>query len=389
MTRLAAAVSLLAGLGAAEPPVDVQRPEPRLVTGEEFQSALQRPITATWRHVPLRSLLNALSKEREISILLDRRVDPDRELPWDFTGRPLVTELADLAARHGAALSVLPNAVYIGPPDAVRKLRTIVHQREEELLAIAKSKDSGRDLELLRKSVLNWGDLARPADLVSRVASAYRLNVERIDQIPHDLWAGATVPSATAIESLMVVLIQFDLMFDWTDNLAGMRIVRTPEKFAIMRVYSPKNLDPVKTVEQWSAALPGAQIASRNGKILVTGSIEEHEAVEALLRPRLLNGATDPTTASPAPLNRQTFTLKVQQVPVRAVMQELEKRGVIFRYDARALAAAGVDLDTRINLDVEKLDADAFFRAVFDPLKLKFQIDRLTVTLSPREPAAP
>ena len=61
-----------------------------------------------------------------------------------------------------------------------------------------------------------------------------------------------------------------------------------------------------------------------------------------------------------------------------------EESEVEFLYDAKALEAAGVDLDRAIRLDVKDAGADAFFRAVFVPLGLKFEIDGYTVRLSPK-----
>src|SRR3990172_5179417 len=106
MQQIAAAMFLCAWGAAAEPAVEIQPPLPRRVLGEKFRSALDRKITATWKSVSLRSILHAIARERELAILLDRRIDPGRELPWEFSGRDLHTELAALSRGHGAPFSV-------------------------------------------------------------------------------------------------------------------------------------------------------------------------------------------------------------------------------------------------------------------------------------------
>jgi ribosomal protein S19E (S16A) len=75
------------------------------------------------------------------------------------------------------------------------------------------------------------------------------------------------------------------------------------------------------------------------------------------------------------------FTLKIERVPIRAVLKELEKTGAVFVVDEAALKATGKSLDDPVSLDVQKADADTFFKALLGPMDLRFEIDNLTVTI--------
>jgi hypothetical protein len=122
------------------------------------------------------------------------------------------------------------------------------------------------------------------------------------------------------------------------------------------------------TVKLVSTNLPELDVSAEGSELVVRGTLEQHEAVAALL-----NG-------SPA-----KSTTKFKRVPVRAVMKKLEESGVVFTYDAAKLEAAGIDLDQAIDLEVDKATADEFFQALFTPLKLAFEIDNLTVKLTPKK----
>ena len=65
-------------------------------------------------------------------------------------------------------------------------------------------------------------------------------------------------------------------------------------------------------------------------------------------------------------------------------MKTLQEKGVVFEYDVRAFAAANIDLTTPISINVKKAPAAEFFHAIFDPLKVAFEIENVTVTLKPK-----
>ena len=65
-------------------------------------------------------------------------------------------------------------------------------------------------------------------------------------------------------------------------------------------------------------------------------------------------------------------------------MKTLEESAVTFEYSVEDFKRAGIDLETRVDIDVKKATADDFFRSIFEPLGIQFQIDHLTVKLKPK-----
>jgi hypothetical protein len=140
---------------------------------------------------------------------------------------------------------------------------------------------------------------------------------------------------------------------------------------------------PGDAVTAWTSEFPGLVAEARGERVLVRGTVEQHEALERLATGRPLPVADGEPARPAAPRDKRTFTIR-QRVTPRALIETLEKSGIDVVYDARRLHAAGVDLDRPVALELKQAPADEFFRAWCDPLRLDFAIDGVTVRLTPR-----
>lgn len=384
MTITTTAILLLALAGADGTKIVLDRPVPDRLTGGPFRAELDRPVSASWSNLDLRSILTRIAETRRVAILLDRRIDSTQKLAVDLNGETLHEGLATITERVGGRLSVVGSTAFIGPAESASKLRTLVRIRSDELSALSKTVPGRRLVELSRSSTCHWNDLDRPADLIRRIAGRYGLDVVDLDRVPHDLWAGATLPAASPAEALSLVLIQFDLTFQWSDRADAVRIVPVPKEVAIERSYAPVRMRPANALEKIKEVIAAeGRVEFRGGRIRVRGTVEEHESVAALLYPdRRRSARAKPVR--PVPIERRRFTLRIRRVPASAVMQKLEQSGIVFKYDAAALAAAGTDLNRPVTMDVEDATPEEFFGAIFNPLGLKFNVEGLTVTLTPK-----
>ena len=265
---------------------------------------------------------------------------------------------------------------------SLSRLRTLVALRSGELLRLASRLPKERRRQLSRGQTLHWNDLDRPADILQKLATQFDLKIEGLDRIPHDLWAGETFPSANAAEALSIVLIQFGLTFKWSSDAAGVQIVPVPDNVFIERSYRLRGSTAELAAKEWTAKISGLRADAKGNRVLVAGTIEQHEAIIALLRPGSRRPSDSP---KPVPLNHRKYAdLKIEGEPALALIQKLEKTGIVFKYDAKKLAAAGVDLNTKISMDLKDPTADDVLEALCKPLGLKFSTSGLTVTLSPK-----
>ncbi len=349
-------------------------------TGVRFRSELHEPITANWRSVELRSVLQQISLDREVSILLDRRVDPTVTLPVEFVNQPLKDGLTKLAQRFQGGCSVPDNVVYLGPRDSVDKLRTLIALRTEDLASSERPVSKERQQVWLKTRTVRWDDLDSPRAILDRLQADLNFRIENPAQIEHDLWAEAVLPQVNGIEALSLILIQFDLTFGWQDAGQAIELVPAPATVRIERRHKPRGKSVEKTLADWQANWPHAEFQPADREIIALATLEEQEEISAGKPAR----AKPALAEKPIPLDRRQFTLKIKDVSAQDLMIELEKSGIVFDYAPETLAAEGIDLSRFVELDVRKLSADEFFHALFDPLGVKFTIDGLTVTLKPK-----
>ena len=368
------------GVGlSAETDVVLDHPVRKLKSGRDFRREIEKQFSASWRNVPLRSILRRISDDRNVSILLDRRIDPAQLISARIMNETVRTSVATVAKAAAADSRVVGSTFYVGPPAGCEKLRTLIEIRSRQLFAMESSRKS-RQFEITRRRALHWNDLDEPSSLLREIAGRYSLELTGADRVPHDLWAGATLPSINAIESLSLILIQFDLTFDWADAAARVSIVDVPKTVAVEKSYSLRNRSAQQTLADWRQRFGGLDADIKGTRIVVRATVEKHEEIVAHLRPTTGRKQLK-KPPQPISLEHQPFTFRAREATVRSIMKKFEEYGIQFKYDAKKLAAAGVDFEKRITIDVSKVKAEAIFRKLFEPLGLVFNIKELTVTL--------
>ena len=350
-------------------------------TGTLFRRELGKPISINRDDAELRPLLHRLRADREVAILLDRRVDPSLRFDVHVQTVRFRTALEDIAERAGIGVTIVGSTVYFGPTEAAEPLRTIIALRENELDQFSE-RLGRREFELTRMSTLRWPDLARPVDLVRRTADRISLSVDLIDQIPHDLWAGAEMAAVTPIEALSLLLIQFDLTFEWTGPATGIRLVPLPRRIVITRSHAVVGLEMDEALERIRDRFPDVTIELDTREFQADATIEQHEEIAILAR----GGNPDEMEEGEVdfgPLSRRRFTFKVLRQPAGAVLKTLEVNGLDLAYDLERLRAAGVDFNRKISFDLKQATADELFTEICEPLGLEYEIDGDRITLRP------
>ncbi|MFG0335177.1 MAG: hypothetical protein ACF8TS_17610, partial [Maioricimonas sp. JB049] len=202
-------------------------PQTEFHNGSRFERELQRPLVATREDVGIREWLRRLSDDRQVAITLDRRIDPTRSIDVEFRNVRLHGALEQVASSVDATAAVIGETVVIGPADSLGRTRTWIALRNAEVLE--RGDALGRmAFALTRKRELRWNRLTRPAELVARLAEETGLSVAGLDRIPHDLWAAGALSGMDLAEAVMFVLGQFELAFEWTTGMRGIRVVELP-----------------------------------------------------------------------------------------------------------------------------------------------------------------
>ena len=340
------------------------------LTGAAFSKALEQQISIVRGEVELLEMLERLQAEQQVAMLLDRRIDPQTPVIAELRRQRLEAAFGQLASQAGGGLSIVSDTVYVGPLETVRTMRTLIELRQNELLD---QKDLGaRAFQLTGRRRIAWPDLTEPSRLVSDIARQYQLTVSGLDLIPHDLWRGGHIAHANAAEALLILLLQFDLSFEWLPNATGIQITPVPEQVALARLHTPKGMSLEAAATLASDAFPTAQVSREGTKLLVSATLEEHEALAILLGEKAAPGQLP--RRGPVNLARQRFSLRLEQQPASQLIAALQRDGVTIEYDTEALTQAGINLDQRISIELQQATIQQLMHAICEPLRMTYKI---------------
>jgi hypothetical protein len=349
------------------------------LTGQPFEDALDRPVSLVWQDQAIRDGLRRLMAAQRVSILLDRRIDPGRTLSLQLRNVPLRELLGLVATECGAQAVVIGSVIYLGPPSTAARLRTVLELQSDALRNEALV-PARRSQELLRRSTREWSDLETPAAIINDIAKQYGLRLAADSFIPHDLWAGAALPSLTADQQLLLVLGQFGLSVEWLENGQAIRVVPMPENPRIQRELQVRTGSATEALTKLEAAFPDAEITLTGRRLRASGTVEQLEAMEQMINP----SRTVPRSI-PKPPGQTVFSFEVRSAPLSAVMQRLtEQAGLQFDYDAAELRAAGISLEAKLDLKLQNASTDELLHGLFDRFDIVFEREGPRVKLRPK-----
>ena len=343
----------------------------RWATGPALKRQLAEPTGISVTGIPLRKAIYDRGRDRQVSILLDRRVDPDQPLTMTASDLPLEQMLGQIAQRHGLGMTVLGSVVYLGPPHFTTRLRTLAELRRQEVRARSDVAE-----RLLAVAAFRWPDFATPRDLLTRLAAESRLTIEGLAQVPHDLWAEADLAPLTWVDRLTLIAGQFDLTFELASDGRSVALVPIPDDVSIVRGYAVGSQAP-RLAEKWGQMLPHAQIKIVETKIFVRGLLEDHERLAAGLRSGESAAKTagrKPVENHPARKSEKRYTLKQAQGQLDLLLPQLaEKLGMEVRIDREAMERAGVSLRQQVSVSVTNATLDDLLTALLKPAGCTFR----------------
>jgi hypothetical protein len=335
---------------------------------------IQRPtaMRITWAGTPLRDALRNLSQSQRLAILLDRRVDPEQLVSLTLNGLSPAEAIERTAEGQKLGVTLLGPLAYVGPPEQTRLIRTLAALRKQE----AQQLPAAAKQAVLANRTTAWDDLTTPRDILGSLGQEAQVKLLGLEQVPHDLWGGAVLPSMAWTDRLTVVAAQLGLTFKFDKTGRQVALVPIGDHVQIERSY-PGGANPTKLADGWKVRAPDTEIQVADGRVIVRGLLEDHERLQPS------KTTPKPTNVAPAAAGKKVQTIKVDDISLESLLRQLEERlSIYFEYDQAALAAAGVPLSRAVSLDVKKATLDELLAAIFDPLHLKFTREGTTVKVT-------
>ncbi|HPM84936.1 MAG TPA: hypothetical protein PLF81_29740 [Candidatus Anammoximicrobium sp.] len=339
--------------------------------GAEFDSQLALPTKVRWAGAhTLRGVLASLADNQRVAIFLDRRVDPDQPVALATEEVPLRDLVQRLAEHLKLGVGRVGPVLYLGPSETAQVLGTVAALKQEADLALPSALRS----KLRRTETLSWPELATPRDLIVRLAADAGLQVDGLEQVPHDLWPQGELPPLNFPQAMSLILAGFGLTFDYAPEGSAIRLHALPAKASITRRI-PTRGSPALVATEIRRRFPGVPFTIEGGYLVVDSTIEVADAIG-----RLLDGSSVRPKPPAAAKGEKRYTLRKTTAPLGAVADAVAKQaGLELRFDPRAQ-----DLrDKIVWIEVQDATLDQLLQILLEPAGLTYRIDQQTLEIRP------
>ncbi len=355
--------------------------------GADLRQQLASRADITWSGRALRDALATFCSEYHIATLLDRRVDPSRNVDLAVRDASLATVLQRIADDHDIGLAWVGPVAYFGPRHTAERLRTVAFLRGEEIRALPPA----RRQALLRAEPLSWDELATPRDAIKSLADQRGLVVVNLDQVPHDLWPAGQLPPLPMHEQLSLLCAGFNFTFQIDSSGEKVSLTGMPASPAIVRYFPADTQTPERLIAAWTGVAPTAMYKAVGDRIAVKGRLEDLERIDAYRRGARVASADRPRPSRPAPAGtKKVYSLKNTRARVNQILNAIApKEGLEIRPDKAAIESAGIDMEQIIMLNVEDLTIDELIAEVLKQAGLQHRREGNVIHVFPAPPQSP
>lgn len=237
-------------------------------TGKDFDEFSKSPISVSWRHAALREHLARFARGQQLSIVLDRRIDPNLRLDLTVKNASIEQFMLRVSQAAGANFCRFGDCYYIGPAENAQRL-----------LAINAMLTSGRQNKqslLSRSEPVAWAALTTPQDVMNRWSQENDFEIAEIQLLQHDLMAEMNTPAMRLDMRMALLLSQFDLWFRQSKSKSMVTIVQPPENLSATLRLSGYDADKT-LLQRIRSAAPHCDVSKTNRAITIKGPAGELE----------------------------------------------------------------------------------------------------------------
>ncbi|MFN7706696.1 MAG: hypothetical protein ACK5O5_00170 [bacterium] len=341
-----------------------QEPPPlRLESERRSHQLLTTPTSLLKKNSPLGETLSTIAQQANLTLWLDRRIDPNALVEMTARDQPLGEILHDLASRTATSFGIIESTLYWGPAGCGPRIEAAHWQ----LLC--------DHPELRTRTSFSWEPISEPSHLLRELAANESLQWISLDPIEHDLWNEGRIEATTraGLLTLMPAGDESTVQVQSSDQPIQLQIVPLPET---AEVSAPYPTSPRSKVEAFLKSHPLSKARIDSGSIELVGPVADH-------RDWVWGGPSKTlprSTPGGDPLAKQRFTARLQGTLAEVLQSLADSQGIQFHPWPlpESLAAMRIDVETN------KASIDELLEKIGAASKVSFRRDRLKVDWSPQ-----
>ncbi len=192
---------------------------------------------------------------------------------------------------------------------------------------------------------------------------------------------------------------QFDLAAKVAADGSSVGLEPLDEQAMLTRSY-PGQGQARALAERWRRLVPDAKIEPQGDRVVVSGTAEEHELLDAARKQQPAASGAGKKLALGKPLGdgsprgktivktpaKKVYSLKIDKVPIGALIAELGKKLELeVVLDDASIKRQAVDMDQLVSFEVKNVSLDELLSAALAPAELTFRRDDRRLSITPRE----
>jgi len=330
------------------------------LSGKKLEQAAKRsPIFVNWQQVPLHSQLHALSRNLQIAILLDRRVDPNQLV--DRQDRDLSFEqfLWALGAKENLGVCQIGDLYYLGPEETALALSITVQTLSEQLTETnlpAKLKKGLND-NIAFKSTKPF----EPTNWLVQDAAGAEIPLLNPEEIPMDWWAPIDWPSMPRYQAYTLLAAGFGLGLRVEEK--GLRFVQLELPAELTREYTLPSREGF-SLDDLQKEYPQLKLELKKEKLTASGPTTAFGSLERKL-------GSQPQSRTNQTGDRR-FTLNKTKAPRGSILATIAQQlGLKLKFADEARAV----LSERIEVDVQQVTLDELMDKILAGTELNYEIE--------------
>jgi hypothetical protein len=352
---------------------------PQVLAIGGFDQKLDGRLTATWQGQQLGAILERLASTQEITIWLDRRVDPQQQINAQHSNATVREVLDRIVADHALGWTLLDEIIYVGPPESATDLATLAARSRQSLRG---TPADYRNRWLVAEPT-NWPRLSEPRGILTNWFENADIRLSNPQMLPHDLWNARSLPPMKLADRVVLLLLGYDMTCEIAPNGRSCRII--PIKRPVLITEKHNAGDKSREVIAAFQNEENVKIHRNGRQLTVTGRWEDQQRVAEIIaesdwrRPPPQNQATR--------ASKQRFSLKLENQPVGKVVDQLAAQLGLKVVWKQQLLSGNTDLrQTQVSCEVINADLNKLLENVLTPAGLSFRLNGNQLEIVPATP---
>lgn len=311
-------------------------------SGREFETAARRTtIGVNWQLAPLKAQLLALSRNQQVAVLIDRRIDPGQLMNRQISGISFEQLLWAIASEQGLGVAQVGDLFYLAPETSALAIT-------EEVTRLAKQLSGSTIAGSLRKKLTENVRLSsnmpfEPGAWLREEAERSGIRLGNLESLPLDWWGPIDWPTLPRYQAYALLLAGFELEL----KLEGSEVVIGPAQLPeeTTRAYELDSKTEL-ILEQLRLTHPKLRLRLQSKTLVATGPTLEFNKLE-----REIANLRRPVQAG---TGERQFTLKTNAPRGSILATVAQQLGVKLSFPEELRET----LNERVQIDVQKVGVD-------------------------------